>query len=167
MPGLMVLVKPQSLLHGRDILFHACSGRNIYGSFNGFLCVVEAAGLGASHAQRIKHERQCAVAQNIRLDGIYQRSLPVANLRFFIGGQHAGNVGEDLIIVRVDALGFTELVDGLGIAALSEQRLAHLKIRPRVGGVEPRGFGKFVHGLVEAAEFDQHDAHPVVQGWKI
>src|SRR5208282_737961 len=60
-PGLMILVKPQSLLHGRDVLFHAGSDGNFYGSFGCFPGIVKTAGLSAGHAERVEHERLCAV----------------------------------------------------------------------------------------------------------
>ena len=97
----------------------------------------------------------------------HQCGLAVANLRIFIGGQHVRDVGKDLEIVRINTQCLAELADGLGVAALFEQRLAHLEMRPRVSRVKPRGFIKLAHGFVETPKFDKHDADTVIQAWDI
>jgi hypothetical protein len=158
----MVFVKFQPLLQWPEV-FRPGSGGEIHGLLSHFPGLVETAGLRAGHAQRVERERLGPVTQIIRPDGILAGGVAIANLRFFVGGQHAGKEDEDLQIVRLKAQSLAEFAHSLGIPPLFEQRLASEIGRPPARRVQSRRRGIMFHRLVKPAKLNEQGTEVVLQ----
>ena len=97
----MIFVELEPLLDGFN--FFQIHG---IGQVEGFLChfnrVGEITGLGVSHAEGVEDERLAASGESIGLAGERERGLAVAKLRIYPGGENMGEVGEGLIVIRVE-----------------------------------------------------------------
>ena len=124
----MIAVKLQSLVQGHNVWLPAGRRGQSNGFFGRLPGVIKTARLGAGHAQRVEHKRLRAVTQKIRPGRVRQRRLAVADRRVCVGGQHAGDLGENLKIVRIDTQSGAELFHRLGVAALFEQQLEYADV---------------------------------------